>query len=184
MSDSRSRSKRGEKVLTKYALDSTYYSESLKSGVFGIDEEGNLRVVPVFIIDPTRNPTPVSVPQVANIFKSTQFTTGAAAANVWVPAANMRFRLMGYSIDISSDVAEAALDNLITVVDGAAAIFRHACTIPAVAVLTGNGGKSIYVDLGRGGYLSAAKGNILTVAVAANLTAGRITMNAWGTEEP
>jgi hypothetical protein len=184
MADRGSRSKRGEKVLTKYALDSTYYSEALKSGLISVDEEGNIRAVPVFIIDPSRNPAPVSVPQVANLFKSTSITTGASSGVVWTPPANLRFRLMGYSLDISSDVAEAALDNQIIIYDGIIALFRHACTIPAVAVLTGNGGKSVYVDLGRGGYLSVIKGNALNFGIAGNLSAGRISMNAWGTEEP
>jgi hypothetical protein len=57
MADRGSRSRRpGEKVLTRYPLSSTWISESLKSGLFSVDEEGNLRIIPTVLIDPTVNP--------------------------------------------------------------------------------------------------------------------------------
>lgn len=117
------------------------------------------------------------------VFKYGNLTTGAMSMTVWTPVAGKKFRLLGYTLDISNDIAEAALDTAVLVRDGGNIIFDHACTIPAVSIATVAGGKSIIVVLNGNGYLSTVINQTITVTVGANLTAGRITMTAWGTEE-
>lgn len=179
---SQSRSKRpGEKVLTINGIDTTFLTETLKNGLLKIDEEGNLRLFPVVIVDPTSNPVRMIG---SNKYNSGAITTGNLSVNVWGPPAGKRFNIIGIHIEVSASVAEAALDDSgISLLDGASGtICILACTIPAVSIATGSGGHSIDITFGNAGYRSLLPGNILTMTITANLTAGRISCLAWGFE--
>jgi hypothetical protein len=176
---SRSRSKRGEKITTIFPIDQTVLSETLKNIVLRIDEDGNLVALPVFLVDPTNNPMKIPGTPISH----SASMAGANQATVWAPDATHRFNIIAYEIDVSASVAEAALDDAgILVQDGGSIKFIHACTIPAVSIATVAGGKTISVYIGGSGYHSSAPGNNLTINIAGNLTAGRISMTVWGYE--
>jgi hypothetical protein len=181
---SRSRSKRlGEKLTTIYPVDQSLLTETIKNIVLKLDDEGNLIALPVVLVDPSTNPMKLGNPSLTQLH-SGNFTTGALTQAIWTPTAGLRFRLYGYILSLSSDVAEAADDNLgVQVLDGANIMFRHITNIPAVSIATGSTATIFSVQFPGNGYRSLLPNNVLTITIAANLTAGRIGMNAWGIEE-
>lgn len=121
----------------------------------------------------------------AAVFKSGGFVSGQEGCVVWTPAQGKRFRLLGYEINISNDVAEAAADLGVNVFDEGTIICSHACLIPAASVKTVAGATRFSVNLPINGYLSSMPNNRLRIFTFSgnNLTAGGINMIAWGTEE-
>jgi len=109
----------------------------------------------------------------------------AAGANiVWTPAAGLRFRLLGFDVQMGGNCTLAAAGPLqVDIRDGALQVFIWAVYVNN-AVIVGTGS---YLDktivFGQNGYLSAAANNVLTCFLGAALAAGSIGVTAWGNEE-
>lgn len=118
-----------------------------------------------------------------NVFK-TAVVTAAGSTAVWTPAAGKKFRLMGYSIEITGNAIQAAAGNFeITLLDAAAAIgIGSSLYVPAVALNVFGSNALNPINIGNG-YLSALANNVLNVNLSNALTAGEIRVNVWGTEE-
>lgn len=120
----------------------------------------------------------------ATIFK-TITATAAGDTAIWTPVAGKKFRLMGYSVQISGDA---------TVTGGAilTLAFRDATTLigvtlsvftPAAATNT-LAGFSINSPATMGnGVLSATANNALNINLSAALATGVVRINVFGTEE-
>lgn len=117
------------------------------------------------------------------IFKTVTVTAAGSTA-VWTPAAGKKFRLMGYSIEVTGNAIQAVGGNFEAVfLDAATAIGAGSSWyIPAAAlnVFGSDGGKPF--ELGNG-YLSTLANNALNINLSAALTGGEIRVNVWGTEE-
>lgn len=119
-----------------------------------------------------------------NVFK-TATATAAGNTSVWTPAAGKKFRLMGFTIEVTETATQAAAGvNDLTLQDSGAAIgLGFSPWIPAAALTAQQAGYlSGQVQLGNG-YLSAAANNVLQINLSTALTAGKVRVNAWGTEE-
>jgi len=119
----------------------------------------------------------------------TSFVTVSATASgntaVWTPVAGKKFRLIGYSIQATANVATAG---------GAAidVVFRDGSTnmgmgfsffAPSAAGTTFGGGNGTGWITLRNGYVSKVADNVLNVNLSAALTAGNIRVNVIGIEE-
>jgi hypothetical protein len=121
-------------------------------------------------LEPKRTPT---------IFKyATDLTTDGAT--VWTPAAGKKFRVLGFTVTVSKDATCAGsfsfqLNDLAT--GFWAATLSHGA-LAAIGVPT-----VFTVNLPGNGYLSTAINQALKLGLGAVLTAGSISVAAWGTEE-
>lgn len=106
----------------------------------------------------------------------------SAAGNtiIWDPAAGKKFNLMGFQVLYSKEAACAGAHTIL-LSDEAAAFWRLDFSSAAL-VATGNI-VAINVNYPGNGLHSAAADNILYLTISGALTAGKITVNAWGTEE-
>jgi len=105
--------------------------------------------------------------------------------DVWTPATGKKFRLRGYSIDVTGNAIQAIAGGTITVqlLDSAAEIAAVSLFVPLLAlVASGTLFSSGFVSLGDG-YLSAVANNVLKVALSVALTGGTVRVNAFGSEE-
>lgn len=127
----------------------------------------------------TRTPT---------VFKSVQATAAGNTA-VWTPGTGNKFRLLGFSIDLTDNAAMVTGSGIITVSfqDATTSIpLAYDIVIPATAITTPFGdGFSKVIQLGSFGILSAAANNVLNFNIAGGnpLTTGNFRVGAWGTEE-
>jgi len=97
---------------------------------------------------------------------------------LWTPAAGNRFRMMGFSFYIPSDVTAAAGTTYLALRDGDTYIDTLGAFPSAVP-------NAIFetVNLPGNGYLSIAANNVLNVNLTKVLTAGVIRVRVWGCEE-
>lgn len=119
----------------------------------------------------------------------TTFKTATATASgdtaVWTPAAGKKFRVMGYSIEVTGEATLAgAADLVITLRDATTDMnLTHSCYVPAAAPT--NPGGTVFsktVQLGNG-RLSSAANAVLNVNLSAALTAGTVRVTPIGVEE-
>ena len=97
---------------------------------------------------------------------------------IWTPGVGKTIRLMGYSISVSGTCA-ALSSVLIQLRDGTTTpIKQHRASVNT----TITGDTQIVVDLGTGELLTAPD-NVLNLNLSVALTAGGVSVNAWGTEE-
>lgn len=123
----------------------------------------------------------------ANVFKTAQIAT---TGNIWTPsAATLKFRLMGYTIELPSNcaISGGGVVCTVTLQDGSGNAISggisHDFFVPTTAVTTGNGATVVNVTLPGNGYLSTTPNNILVANISTALTTGKFRINAWGTEE-
>lgn len=127
----------------------------------------------------------------SHAYTSTVFKTCTATASgdtaCWTPHAGNSFRLLGYSIEVTEDATLAVAADLdITLRDATTSMnIVETCFTPTTATVTyvSAGCGSRGVNLGFFGKLSAAPNNALNVNLSAALTAGKVRVNLWGTEE-
>jgi len=118
-----------------------------------------------------------------NIFKTVTVTAAGISA-VWTPTIGFKFRLMGYSIEITGNAIQAVAGNFeITLLDAAAAIgIGSSLYVPAAALNIFGSNALNPINIGNG-YLSDLANNALNVNLSAALTGGEIRVTVWGTEE-
>jgi hypothetical protein len=117
-------------------------------------------------------------------FKTVEATSSGDTA-VWTPTSTKKFRLMGYSIEVTADAATSGgADLAIVLRDNSTALGCGVTVfIPNAGATTMAGAyNSGQRSLGNG-KLSAAADQVLNVNLAAALTAGKVRVNVWGTEE-
>lgn len=104
---------------------------------------------------------------------------------IWLPGTGNKFRLLKYRIVVSASATlAAAADLTISLLDAALDIQQDFIVrIPAAALGSGVNFDSQIVDLGKFGILSAAANNALNLTLSAALTAGKVSIYAYGTEE-
>lgn len=123
-------------------------------------------------------------PRTPGTFKSALL---AATGNIWTPTSGKKFRLMGYSIEVTGDAARAVAGRVdLTFRDGAGGSVIgpiHSLFVPTLTGTTmGLGFSTGWVDLGNG-YLSSAANNVLELLLSAALTSGAARIVVAGTEE-
>ena len=118
-------------------------------------------------------------------WKGATGVNAAGSTAVWTPAAGKSFRLMGFTFAISGNATQAAANpRNFSLVDGAGTtIWRANLFIPGAAGTTMGNDVLHTVTLPANGYLSAAPNTVLNVNLAVALTAGTVSVHAWGTEE-
>jgi len=182
---SRRRERPGEKPLTKNALDSTFFSEALRSGKLFVDGDGDLQTISVFQNYLNGMNGTVEPARTMNMIRYAHFTAVATPVAAWTPAAGKRFRLMGFIINFTGDFVNTGAGALsyINIYDGATTATLFAFYIGANAA--GSAMLSpIVINLPGNGYLSIARDNILYFNLQATaLTSGFATIHCWGTEE-
>lgn len=119
-----------------------------------------------------------------------KFTSAAATAAgntaVWTPAAGTKFRLECVGIDVTQNAAAAAAGVVtIQLEDNASAIpgFQWSVFVPNAAGTTFGAGYHEPLECFANGFLSSTSGNVLNVNLSAALTAGNVTVRAYGTDE-
>lgn len=119
-----------------------------------------------------------------NVFKTATATASGDTA-VWTPASGKKFRLLRYSIQITSDAAQAvggAFDIILRDATTGLA-FSFSSFVPGIAGSTfGNTNQTGWTDLGNG-YVSSAANAVLNVNLSAALTSGKVRVVVVGTEE-
>jgi hypothetical protein len=107
--------------------------------------------------------------------------TGAGPTALHTPAPTKSFRLMGYSVAFGAGLAAAGLEEL-KFLDGATDLkvgITEYCPIAASVAQ----GEAVTVNLGGNGVLSGTVGNILNVTLSTAVTAGAVSITAWGCDE-
>lgn len=120
----------------------------------------------------------------ANVFKTVTATASGDTA-VWTPAAGKKFRLLGYTIEVTGEAATAGGARIeIVLRDNTTAIgCGSSVYVPnAGGTVMGAEYNSGQRTIGNG-KLSAVADQILNVNLSAALSAGVVRVNAWGTEE-
>lgn len=118
----------------------------------------------------------MEAPRTFNQFKSAR-VSGTGYADLWIPAAGKKFRLMGFrcyipqGITFSSPIYVHLRDNTTAVI----VLADLDAAIPAQIDYT--------INLPGNGYLSLAANQKLRVYTSFSCTAGFIFVQAWGTEE-
>jgi len=116
--------------------------------------------------------------RVANTFKTASVTASGATA-IWSPGAGSFFRLMGFSISVAGDLGSAGIQT-VQLRDGSSTIFKNFVCYLGAALAAGE--TTVFAeDMGQG-YLSAAAANDLYIVLGTTMTAGAVTINAWGTQ--
>lgn len=119
------------------------------------------------------------------IFK-TAIATALGNTAVWTPAAGKKFRLMAYSIEVTSNASLAAgAVEEITLNDSGTAI-GQGCSVfvpTAAGALIGNIQASGGMRQLGNGFLSGAANNVLQVNLGTALATGEVRVNVIGTEE-
>jgi len=143
----------------------------------------------VYPVDPNTDPVTYSMPSSQMITKygvpeyvrtPTTFKVGTATAAgltaVWTPTAGKRFRLMGGTFSIGSDV---------TTVGGATIQLADAGSGFMIMARVGlnSTGQGYSFQLPGNGYLSTAQDAVLNCNLSAALTAGQAAFSLYGTEE-
>jgi hypothetical protein len=121
-----------------------------------------------------------------NVFKSVQQATPAAGnISIWTPTSGKKFRLMGYEIVVTNNSAWATGGPVnLNFLDSATGVgLGTSLYIPSTAGTTFGPGFSTGPVLLGNGILSAAANNVLNLQVGQTLTAGVISVIAFGTEE-
>jgi len=172
--------KMDKKVVVNKPIDwqnSWFLSESSKSVYFEKDEDGNIKAMPVVIIDPGINPVAVGL-RSATIWKTVQGLTNAGG--IWAPTAGTRWRLMGGIITISKESACASA--LWVALQDSSVNFAYFQISNAALVATGQLIIIPFTFPGNG-YLSSGVNNGLNLNFSAALTSGSAAVAVWGTEE-
>jgi hypothetical protein len=119
----------------------------------------------------------------------TTFKTATATASgdtaLWTPTSGKKFRLMRFTLQITSDAATTGGADIDIILRDSTTGLAAALTVfvPAVAATTfGATVTTGWVDWGNG-YLSSAANNVLNINLSAALTAGKVRAIAVGTEE-
>lgn len=119
-----------------------------------------------------------------NVFK-TALVTATGDTAIWTPTTGKKFRLMGYSIEFSSNISIAlgALINA-TLKDGSTAMgMGMSLWAPLASVATGSGYIGTPWRDMKNGYLSSAVNNILYLNMSGALSGGTARVNLMGREE-
>jgi hypothetical protein len=133
--------------------------------------------------DPLTYTMPCTIVPASNaplVFKSAQCTT-TAATDVWAPTAK-KFRLKGFIIAPDAGLLAAGAET-ITFIEETLGSFGIAIQVqlPIAASLVHQ--VPIVVMLPTEGYLATVAGKKLQVTLSAAVTAGSISVTAYGTEE-
>lgn len=119
-----------------------------------------------------------------------KFTSATATASgntaVWTPTASGKFRLICVGLDVSQNVAAASAGVLsIQLEDGASAIpgFQWSVFVPSAAGTTFGAGYHEPLECFPNGFVSSTANNVLNVNLSFALTAGNVTVRAYGTDE-
>lgn len=114
--------------------------------------------------------------RVANVFKT---LTTTVSAEIWLPQAGKKFRLMGYTVSLSGTTASPGpFSWIFQDGDGGTTIRNHIATLATPVA----GDTQIGADFGQG-QLSSSANNAFTVILSAPLATGAMCINCWGTEE-
>lgn len=126
----------------------------------------------------------------AAVRTSTVFKQASASATgntaVWTPAANNKFRLLGFKIQVSADATTVGGARITIGLQDATTDLglSHIVFVPAAAGTALNGGyDSGFVPLGSFGILAAAVNDVLNVNLSAALSTGVVNVIAMGVEE-
>jgi hypothetical protein len=115
----------------------------------------------------------------------TATATAAGDTALWTPAAGKKFRLMRFTIQITSDASTTGGADIDIILRDATTGLAAALTVfvPAVAATTfGSTVTTGWINLGNG-ILSAAANNVLNINLSAALTSGKVRAIVGGTEE-
>jgi hypothetical protein len=107
-------------------------------------------------------------------------TAAAGQTAIHTPAAGYKFRLLGAVITLSKEAACAGAFSF--QLQDAAANFMSYVISNAALVAIGNV-VVVPIVLPSNGFLSGTTANVLNVNLSAALTAGLLSINAWGTDE-
>jgi hypothetical protein len=112
--------------------------------------------------------------------------TSSGNTAVWTPAAGRKFRLMCVGIDVTSNAAQSTggvftikLEDGSTVIPG----MLWSVFVPSTAGTAAGEALEVPVACYANGFLSSTANNVLNVNLSAALTAGSVTVRAYGTDE-
>lgn len=111
--------------------------------------------------------------------------TAVSTATLWTPAAGKRFRILGFEfqLPLSTTLAAAGILTQSLLDDASPTPFVFEDYLPNATPANAIGDNHTTIRLPGNGYLSLAKGNVLTVSLSAQLATGRIRWMVFGTEE-
>lgn len=118
-------------------------------------------------------------------FKSAAATASGNTA-VWTPASGTKFRLECLGLDVTQNAAAASAGVItIQLEDGSTPIagFLWSVFVPSAAGTTFGSGYHEPIACFPNGFISSTANNVLNVNLSAALTAGNVTVRAYGTDE-
>lgn len=114
--------------------------------------------------------------------------TATASGNtaVWTPTVGAKFRVLCVGLDVTQNAAAAAAGVItIQLEDGSTPIpgLLWSVFVPSAAGTTFGSGYHEPVSCFANGFISSTANNVLNVNLSAALTAGNVTVRAYGTDE-
>ena len=119
-----------------------------------------------------------------NVIK-TKVASASGSTAVWTPVSGKRFRLMGYEIGATANIATSSGGIIEAILlDSATAIGVGISFYAPSAAGSADGPNDRIGPINIGdGVLSAADNNVLNVSLSAALSSGEIRVTVWGIEE-